>query len=162
MSHEHRVYFGPYIHAQNPRIKKNVTFPACGDDDCPRSMRRVEKHVNFCPRCGHAVAQRATTTMDRSVNPYDALENHLNDFALFNDGGGDPDKDILIPNRSDLGEDRPCLVGASTGEQEFVVTPILMEKEIAWFRRTFADAIRAVWAAYGKEAVAIRWGVLAA
>ena len=161
MGYEHRVYFGPYIRAENPEIKKNVTFPACGDDTCPRSMRRVSDGVNFCPRCGHAVAQRATTSKERKVNPYDAVEEHLNDLMLFNDEGGDPDKDIFVPNRDTVSE-RTCFYDGSTGDGQCEVTSALIEGDLGWFGLTFATAIKAVHDAYGSENVTIAWGVLSA
>jgi hypothetical protein len=161
MGYEHRVYFGPYIRAENPEVVQNVTFPSCGNDDCPRSMRRVEHDVSFCHRCGAPTAMRATTRKARTVNPYDAVEAHLNDVMLFNDEGGDPDKDILIPNRTEV-VGRSCFYDNESGDGQFEVTSALIEHELGWFGLNFAAAIKAIHDAYGSENVTLAWGVLSA
>lgn len=158
MGYEHRVYFGPYIRAENPEITKNVTFPACGNDDCPRSMRRCDSNVQFCPRCGSPTAHRASTRRERKVNPYDAVEAHLNSLMLFNDEGGDPSKDVFVPNRTEV-SGRDCFY-ESGDEGQFEVTGAQITGDIVWFNAQFAAAIKAVRNAYGEENVTIAWGVL--
>jgi len=154
MGYEFRVYLGPYMVCLNPRIEVAHSVLTCSKDDCPRSMRAVSADENFCPRCGAPVAHRAVTRKKQKIDIHDVVA--VDTFVVF---GADPDRDILLPNRTTWGA-RPLWLESDLGESEIEITPALVSADAAVFIRDYREHIDKVVTAYGKGNVEIKWGVL--
>lgn len=165
MSVDYHVYFGPYLVLSNPT--KTIIEPerACPNDKCEKFKRQAyDKELKFCPTCGEKITSVGVEKKRPSHSEWLICENLRGALTPAFGDSQHPDslkeKMVLIPNRK-FGIERNCWLSLyNDSPMELNIQPNQSSEECYAFTTTFSKEIEYLTSLFGKNAIALRWGML--
>lgn len=165
MSMDYHVYFGPYLVISNPIINVMEPRRTCPNDKCKEHKRTVyDTSIKFCPRCGEKIMNMDVERKAPTHNGWEIVEKLGEKLTQAFSNSRLPDSLqeslVLIPNIK-FGIERDCWLDPLMDiPTELNIKPDQSFKECFAFTSTFGDEIEKLTEIFGKDAIALRWGML--
>lgn len=147
MSSHLRVYVGPFFSLPHIDAEEQTWVHRCTNRECGKPAK--DRSAHFCNHCGHPAARQSVIT---SVNRPVQVRDLGGDWAdlVCEVGLESSEQPAWLPNAHRFGTS----FSSDSENQIYKLEPVLMEQQLARFKKVYAEIANAVKTQFGVELVA--------
>lgn len=145
-----------FIKCRKSKITEDVEILFCKNKECSLFKKESGK-AKFCSACGQKIEKSTKPIKIDKVDTCDLTSNQKLFHITF-----DQKFDYYLPNRTSRSEpSRMASIDAKACDSMILEIPVdLPSLHISWFTKEFAQDIKKVEEAYGKDNVSIHYGLI--